>query len=129
MNKFDTDIKTGLNSKEVIESRKKYGINRITKKSKNSLFRLIIESLNDPIIKILLIALGIKVLFLFKDSNIYETLGIVVAIFIASFISAISEYGSEKAFEKLSEENSNIKIKVLRNGKKDGFSRCIIKYW
>ena len=119
MNKFDTDIKTGLNSKEVIESRKKYGINRITKKSKNSLFRLIIESLNDPIIKILLIALGIKVLFLFKDSNIYETLGIVVAIFIASFISAISEYGSEKAFEKLSEENSNIKIKVLRNGKKD----------
>ncbi len=119
MNKFDTDIKTGLSSKEVHESRKKYGINRITKKSKSSLFRLIIESLNDPIIKILLIALGIKVLFLFKDSNIYETLGIVVAIFIASFISAISEYGSEKAFEKLSEENSNIKIKVLRNGKKD----------
>ena len=35
----------------------------------------------------------------------------------ACFISSISEYGSEKAFEKLSEENSNIKVKVLRNSK------------
>ena len=118
MMKINTSIKTGLNDKEVIESRKKYGSNKVLIKKKNSFFNLILESLSDPIIKILLIALGIKILFLFKDSNIYETLGIAVAVFLASFISAISEYGSEKALEKLSKENDNLKVKVLRNSKK-----------
>lgn len=110
-----TNYKTGLSNKEVIESREFYGSNKIVKKEKNTFIKLVFESLNDPIIKILLIALCIKIVFLFKDSNIYETLGIAISVFLASFISAISEYGSEKAFEKLSVENSHIKVKVLRN--------------
>lgn len=105
----------GLTEKEVLESRKVNGKNEFIKKEKNSFFKLVLESLNDPIIKILLIALSIKILFLFHDSNIYETLGIAIAVFLASFISAVSEYGSEKAFEKLSLENSIIKVKVIRN--------------
>ncbi len=115
---MNTNKKTGLSSREVVESRKINGTNKLSNKKKNSFIRLVIESLNDPIIKILLIALGIKILFLFQDSNMYETVGIAVAIFLASFISAISEYGSEKAFEKLSEENSTIKVKVLRDSMK-----------
>lgn len=108
----------GLTDKEVIESRKKYGSNLLKSKKKNSFFKLLIESLGDPIIKILLVALAIKVVFLFKDFDWYETLGILIAIFLASFISSISEYGSEKAFIKLQEESSKIKCKVLRNGVK-----------
>ncbi len=113
-----TNIKTGLNDDEIKASLKKYGNNKINIRKKNSFIKLVLESLGDPIIKILIIALAIKIIFLFKDSNIYETLGIFIAIFLASFISAISEYGSEKAFEKLSEENSIIKVKVIRNSKK-----------
>lgn len=56
-------------------------------------------------------------MFLLKDFDWYETIGIVIAIFIASFISSISEYGSEKAFIKLQEESSKIKCRVKRNGK------------
>ena len=67
----------------------------------------------------MLIALGIKVIFLFKDSSIYETIGIAISVFLASFISAISEYGSEKAFEKLSLENNHIKVKVIRNNNRE----------
>ena len=113
-----TNIKKGLNNKEVIDSRKRHGKNKIESKKRNTFIKLVIESLGDPIIKILIIALAIKLLFLFKSSDIYETLGIVVAIFLASFISAISEYGSEKAFEKLNNENANYKVKVIRNSKK-----------
>ena len=116
---MNTNKYKGLSSYEVIESRKKYGTNEISKKKKIKFLTLIVESLSDPIIKILLIALGIKVIFLFNDSSIYETLGIAVAVFLASFISAISEYGSEKAFEKLSKENSKIHVKVIRNSKVD----------
>ena len=113
-----TNIKTGLTNKEIEDSKKKYGSNIIEGQKKRTFIDLIIESLNDPIIKILIIALGVKLLFLFNNNDLYETLGIVVAIFLASFISAISEYGSEKAFEKLNSENSIIKVKVQRNSKK-----------
>lgn len=106
----------GLTEKEVVESRKKYGDNELTKKKKNSFLRLLIESLGDPIIKILLIALAVKVVILFKNFDWFETLGILIAIFLASFISSISEYGSEAAFERLGEEAAKIKAKVKREG-------------
>ena len=105
----------GLSKKEVIENRKKYGKNEIISKEKNSFFKLFLEALGDPIIKILLIALAIKTVFLFHDFDWFETLGIVIAIFIASFISTISEYGSEEAFNRLQEESSKIKCKVKRD--------------
>jgi len=113
-----TDKDIGLTDKEVQSNRETYGTNDISNFKKNSFFKLLIESLGDPIIRILLIALGIKTIVLIKDFDWYETVGIVIAIFIASFVSSISEYGSEKAFEKLQEEASKIKCKVLRNKKR-----------
>ena len=107
----------GLNEKEVIESRKRYGTNEITKQKQNTFMHLLLESLGDPIIKILLIALAIKVVVLFRDFDWYETIGILIAIFLASFISSISEYGSEKAFSRLQEEQLKTKAKVRRSGK------------
>lgn len=107
---------SGLTDKEVIISREKFGSNSISSSKSNSFLKLLIEALGDPIIKILLIALAIKTVFLFKDFDWYETIGIVIAIFLASVISSISEYGSEKAFDKLQEESSKIKSKVKRNG-------------
>ena len=113
----DINIKTGLTDEEVIKNREIYGKNVIVSKVNNSFLKKFIESLGDPIIRILLIALGIKVIFLIKDFDWYETVGIVIAIFLASFISTISEYGSEKAFIKLQEEASKIKCRVKRNNK------------
>ena len=106
---------TGLSDVEVIENRKKYGKNSITEIKKKSFFSLFLESLGDPIIKILLIALAVKVIFLFKDFDYFETLGILIAVLIASFISTISEYGSEETFKKLQEEQESQKVKVKRN--------------
>lgn len=108
---------SGLTSREVEEQRKKYGSNSISIKKSNKFINILITSLSDPIIKILLIALSIKVIFLFSSFDWYETIGIVIAIFVASFISSISEYGSEKAFIKLQEEASKIKCRVKRDGK------------
>ena len=111
------NINNGLSEEEVLESREKNGSNIITNKKRNTFLEMFIQSLGDPIIRILIIALGIKLVFLIKDFDWYETVGIVIAIFLASFISTISEYGSEKAFEKLQEDASKIKCRVKRNGK------------
>ena len=106
----------GLTNEEVIINRKKYGSNIFSKKKQDSFFKLLLETFSDPIIKILLIALGIKTIFLIRDFDWYETVGIVLAILIASLISSISEYGSSKAFNKLTEETSKINVRVKRNG-------------
>lgn len=113
----NTNINSGLSNDDVLKSRTKYGNNSLNKKSETSFLKKLIESLGDPIIKILLIALAIKTLFLFKNFDWYETIGIVIAIFLASFISTISEYGSEKAFIRMQEEASKIKCRVRRNSK------------
>ena len=111
----------GLSKKEVEFYRNKYGKNEILFRKKNTIFKLFIESFSDPIIRILLIALFLKILFLFDKGDLFETVGIAISVFLASFISVISEYGSEVSFEKLSKENSNVNVKVVRNGIK-----CII---
>ena len=105
----------GLTNEEVIKSRKIHGNNEIKTKQKESFLHKLIATLGDPIIRILLIALAIKTLFLFQDFDWYETVGIVIAIFLASFISTASEYGSEKAFEQLQADASKIKTKVKRD--------------
>lgn len=104
----------GLMEAEVIKNRKKYGTNEISNGKKDTFFKLLIDSLSDPIIKILLIALGIKTVFLISDFDWYETIGIVISIIIASLISTISEYSSSKAFDNLIKESSKIRCIVKR---------------
>ena len=109
--------KNDLTSNKIIKNRKKYDNNSLTKKNNDTFFKLLLETLSDPIIKILLIALGIKTIFLIKDFDWYETVGIVIAIMVASLISSISEYGSMRAFNKLTEETSLIKVRAKRDNK------------
>ncbi len=105
----------GLTTNEVIESRKKHGNNELVRKKRSTFLHLLLESLGDPIIKILLIALAVKVVILFRSFDWFETIGILIAIFLASFISTISEYGSEAAFDNLVKEAAKIKVKVKRD--------------
>ena len=112
----------GLSNEEVLENRMKYGKNIFSKKKQDTFFKLLMETFSDPIIKILLIALGIKTIFLIKDFDWYETVGIVIAIMVASLISSISEYGSMKAFNKLTDESSKINVRVKRNGQVNAIS-------
>ena len=106
----------GLTSEEVNKSKLEFGTNELEIKRQKKFLNLLLESLGDPIIKILLIALAVKTIFLFKDFDFYETIGIFIAILLATFISTISEYGSEKAFMKLQEDSLKLKSKVRRDG-------------
>ena len=76
----------GLSDETVKINRKKYGSNQVENTKSHSFFSLFIESFGDPIIKILLIALVVKVVLLFRDFDWFETLGILIAVFLASFI-------------------------------------------
>jgi len=107
----------GLTEIEVKKNRELYGSNTLEQEKTMGFLRLLLDSLNDPMIRILLIALGIKTVFLISNFDWYETIGVVIAIFIASLISTLSEYGSEQAFKKLQKDALRTKTKVLRNNK------------
>lgn len=94
----------GLTAEEVALSKDKHGDNQLGQRKKNQFMKQFIQSFNDPIIKILLIALAINIVLLIHNFNWYESAGIAFAIFLATFVSTLSEYGSESAFEKLQED-------------------------
>ena len=87
----------GLTPDEVARSRELHGSNELTQKKRQSFFRQYLSSFGDPIIKILLAALAINVIFLFRHFDWYESAGIAIAVFLATFVSTLSEYGSESA--------------------------------
>lgn len=115
----------GLTDSQAEESRKKYGDNSMTEQASESFWDKLRGNLGDPMIKILLVALGVNVLLwilglagVIKSGapEWYEPLGILVAIMLATLVSTISEYNNENAFQKLQEEASRIMCKVYRNG-------------
>lgn len=107
----------GLTDEEVERNRRLYGSNILAKAKKPSFIRHFISNLGDPIIKILLCALAVNLVFMFQGSDWIESVGIAVSIFLATFISTLSEYGSETAFDKLSEQCASSDCRVRRNGK------------
>lgn len=106
----------GLTTKQVAQSRKIHGENKLSQQQKKSLPQSFLESFGDPIIKILLLALGVNVLFLFREANWFEVIGIGVAILIATLVSTLSEHGSEAAFEKMQQDAARTNCRVLRKG-------------
>lgn len=104
----------GLTEGEVVISREKNGDNSLSKEKTKGFMGKFFENLSDPIIKVLLIAVVIEVIFTFGSCNWWEVGGIIVAVMIATIVSTVSEYGSEKAFAKMEAENSNLTVKVLR---------------
>ncbi len=117
LGKVSDNIKNkGLTAKEVEASRQKYGSNALSQAKRKSFFARFLSNLADPIIKILLGALAVNVIFALGSFDIAETLGIVAAILISTLVSTASEYGSEKAFEKLRSEGASEYFRVLRDG-------------
>lgn len=106
----------GLSEKEVAESRQKYGENKLSEYKKKNFLQSFIGNLNDPIIRVLIIALFVNIIFMFPNINWIESGGIGASVIIATLVSTISEYSSENTFEKLKEESKNQTAIVKRGG-------------
>jgi len=107
---------TGLNSEQVIESRKKYGSNLLTPPKRESLWILFLEKFKDPIIRILLIAAFLSLGIAFVHNEFAETIGIFCAIFLATGVAFWFEMDANKKFDILNQVNDDTLIKVVRNG-------------
>ena len=106
----------GLSTAQAELSRQKHGSNVLKVKKPKSFIRRFFENLGDPVIRILLLALAVDLIFVFRGGSIAETVGIAVSVFLAAFISALSEHGGENAFRRLSAECGRQEHRVFRNG-------------
>lgn len=112
----DNPRKAGLSAQEVLESRRCHGENRITPPSEESAWSLFLEKFQDPIIRILLfialLSLGISLI----DGHFTETIGIIVAIILATGIGFLFEWDAKRRFRRLNQVNDQVPVKVLREG-------------
>ena len=115
---------TGLNQQQVEESRAKYGVNILTPPPKPSLLSQFLENFKDPLIKILLVALGLSIGIAVYEYTLpthgfevfFEPLGILVAILLATVIGFALEVSANKKFEILNQVNDDVPVKVMRDG-------------
>lgn len=107
----------GLTQAEANLSREKHGDNSLVKEKNKGFIRKFFENLSDPIIKVLLFAVLVEIIFTFGHCNWWETGGIIAAVIIATTVSTVSEAGSEKAFLKMQENNSAVLVTAIRDGK------------
>ena len=108
----------GLKNSEVSASKKLYGSNILPQPARQSFAHKLWENMQDPMIKILLVALGINMLFVYMgQADWVEALGIMIAILLAVLVSTWSEYSNENAFQRLQEEASRSSCKVWRDGR------------
>ena len=108
--------KLGLTDEQVEKSRQQYGNNRLSELETESFWDKLKGNFGDPMIKILCVALIINVIFAFLgQTEWYESVGIALAVILATFVSTFSEYRNENAFQKLQDEASKIRCKVYRN--------------
>ncbi len=111
-----TTLPPGLTDTEVQLSREHSGANRLTRQKPPGFATQFVRNLNDPIIRILLGALVLNILFLFPDIDWYECGGIALSVFLSTFVSTLSEYGSGKAFARLYEQMGDGDCVVRRRG-------------
>lgn len=107
----------GLNDNEVTTSRKQHGDNVLTPPKRVSLWKLYLDKYRDPIIEILVIAALISLVLAFVQNDFIETIGIFIAIFLATTVGFYFERDAEKKFRVLTALNEDQPVKVRRNGK------------
>lgn len=113
LEKFD---KAGLTDEQVVLSRNEHGANILTPPKRVSLWALYIDKYRDPIIQILIVTAAVSLIFSFINGEFLETLGIFLAIILATTIGFYFERDAARKFDVLTTLGEEQLVKVRRNG-------------
>lgn len=109
-------LKQALTESQVSRMKQEYGDNSLSTYSDLNIMKMILSNLNDPIIKILIVALFANLgLAIIGKASYIDTIGIFIAVMLVTIIGTFAEYKSNKKFNTLQEEASKIIVKVYRN--------------
>ena len=114
---IDKNKRIGLTDEQVRQSREQHGKNVLTPPQRTSLWKLYLDKYRDPIIQILLVAAFVSLILAFIEKNFMETIGIFVAVFLATTVGFYFERDAAKKFNLLTALSEEQPVKVRRNGK------------
>lgn len=114
---IDKNRRIGLTDEQVKQSREQHGKNVLTPPQRTSLWKLYLDKYRDPIIQILLVAAFVSLILAFIEKNFMETIGIFVAVFLATTVGFYFERDAAKKFNLLTALSEEQPVKVRRNGK------------
>ena len=114
---IDKNKRFGLTDEQVKQSRERYGRNVLTPPHRTSLWKLYLDKYRDPIIQILLVAAFVSLILAFIEHNFMETIGIFVAVFLATTVGFYFERDAAKKFNVLTALSEEQPVKVRRGGK------------
>ena len=114
---IDKNKRFGLSDEQVKQSREQHGRNVLTPPQRTSLWNLYLDKYRDPIIQILLVAAFVSLILAFIEKNFMETIGIFVAVFLATTVGFYFERDAAKKFNLLTALSEEQPVKVRRNGK------------
>ena len=114
---IDKNKRFGLTDEQVKQSREQHGRNVLTPPHRTSLWKLYLDKYRDPIIQILLVAAFVSLILAFIEQNFMETIGIFVAIFLATTVGFYFERDAAKKFNVLTALSEEQPVKVRRKGK------------
>ena len=106
----------GLDERQVEESRALHGNNLLTPPPRTPMWKLYLEKFKDPIIRVLLVAAVFSLIISFIEGEFAESIGIIVAIFLATGIGFYFEYDAGKKFDLLNATNEETRVRVIRGG-------------
>ncbi len=102
----------GLTPAEVEASRKEFGANLLEPPPHEPAWKLFVEKFKDPVILILILATLISAF----TGGIVESIGILIAILLATGIGFLSEYRAGRAFDILNQADDAEPVKTVRDG-------------
>lgn len=114
---IDKNKRIGLTDEQVRQSREQHGKNVLTPPQRTSLWKLYLDKYRDPIIQILLVAAFVSLILAFIEKNFMETIGIFVAVFLATTVGFYFERDAAKKFNLLTALSEEQPVKVRRNDK------------
>jgi len=107
---------SGLATSRIFGMRATYGTNAMTPPVREPFWKQYLKKFDDPIIKILLLAVAIStVISLIKGSGLLDTIGIIIAVVLATGIAFFNEYRSNREFDVLNGHRDDVAIKVIRD--------------
>ena len=123
-------LKLGLTTEQANASREQHGRNVLTPPAREPWWKELLKKFDDPTIKILIVAAVLSLLVTViekwglhnEDASFIDSIGIFLAVALATLVGFFSERKSAKEFEALNKIKEDVPIKVVRDGQLDKIS-------
>ncbi|KAM3686541.1 hypothetical protein ACB098_10G009700 [Castanea mollissima] len=125
---LETNVKNGINGCEadLIHRQNVFGANKYQKPTPKRFLRFVFDAFKDTTILILLACAVLSLGFGIKqhgwEDGWYDGGSIILAVFLVVAVSALSDFKQSKQFQKLSTKSSDIRVEVVRDGRRQPIS-------